>query len=377
MKLQTCMGVHKMKRAVVSACLIVLLACGVNPAIHIYASSKTEKKAETEVLGYIGKVIGGVNVRVGAGEKNDKVMHNGEGVHLDEGEEVLIIGEEMVGKKPWYQIKITLDGEEITGFATSTYIEKTKKAVTPSPTPTPEPTATPTPKPMATPTPEPTIVVKNETNVDGGSGNGTLKVIGFAAVTLIVISGVVYAVIKRSKMNNDVPSTELSKKVEQLKKIKIENSKEQDKPVAVMKRRPEIKTSDKIQDNHKNERKPDVYVKSSERANAEFAAASEAVLTKESVELKNEDLKLPGNVSPEEVKENVIKDNEEKRILRAQIEALREHDIVIHKYFGRGEVFDNSDVKLIEVRFGGDVRFMNKESLVAKKLLTITNERKR
>ena len=69
------------------------------------------------------------------------------------------------------------------------------------------------------------------------------------------------------------------------------------------------------------------------------------------------------------------KDGEEKKALRMRIQKLREHDIVIHKYFGRGEVFDNSDVRLIEVRFGNDVRFLNKDNLAAKKLLTITNER--
>ena len=51
------------------------------------------------------------------------------------------------------------------------------------------------------------------------------------------------------------------------------------------------------------------------------------------------------------------------------INKLKPHDLVVHKYFGKGEVYDNSDVKLLEVRFGSDVRFLNKESLISKHLL--------
>jgi len=59
----------------------------------------------------------------------------------------------------------------------------------------------------------------------------------------------------------------------------------------------------------------------------------------------------------------------EKELLREEIENLSPGDLVYHEYFGKGVVFDNSDVKRIEIRFGTDVRFVDKAACVAKKLM--------
>ncbi|MBQ8633806.1 MAG: hypothetical protein IJ420_09390 [Lachnospiraceae bacterium] len=59
----------------------------------------------------------------------------------------------------------------------------------------------------------------------------------------------------------------------------------------------------------------------------------------------------------------------EKELLREEIENLSPGDLVYHEYFGKGVVFDNSDVKRIEIRFGTDVRFVDKGACVAKKLM--------
>ena len=67
-------------------------------------------------------------------------------------------------------------------------------------------------------------------------------------------------------------------------------------------------------------------------------------------------------------------ESDEKRALREAIERLQEHDIVYHTIYGEGEVYDNSDVKLIEVRFGNDMRFLKKDQLVAKRELKIIDE---
>ena len=45
------------------------------------------------------------------------------------------------------------------------------------------------------------------------------------------------------------------------------------------------------------------------------------------------------------------------------------------EYYGKGEVYDNSDIGRIEVRFGNDVRFLNKDDLVSKKLLSKYEDR--
>ena len=52
-----------------------------------------------------------------------------------------------------------------------------------------------------------------------------------------------------------------------------------------------------------------------------------------------------------------------------EIENLSPGDLVYHEYFGKGVVFDNSDVKRIEIRFGTDVRFVDKSACVAKKIM--------
>ena len=64
----------------------------------------------------------------------------------------------------------------------------------------------------------------------------------------------------------------------------------------------------------------------------------------------------------------------EKRALRDAIDRLQEHDIVYHVIYGEGEVRDNSDVKLIEVRFNNDIRFLKKDQLVAKRELRVIDE---
>ena len=65
---------------------------------------------------------------------------------------------------------------------------------------------------------------------------------------------------------------------------------------------------------------------------------------------------------------------DDKRALRDAIERLQEHDIVYHTIYGEGEVYDNSDVKLIEVRFGNDMRFLKKDQLVARREHKVVDE---
>lgn len=354
------LGNYARKGIIACTCLSMLLLAASTTAdakIRATADVKTESTAKPEVLGYVGNVTGKVNVRVAAGEKNDKLMLDGKSVQLQEGEKVVILSEEKVGKKPWYEISFTRDGKELTGYATSTYIKKTKTAITPEPTatPTPEPTATPVPTTMPTITPMPTEQpVMEEKTVNEGNSNKFLY-LGIGVVLCIGIGAIIIANNRKKQEDNTEETNSLTKKVEELKNIKLSGNDNQEKPIAVMKRRPEVKKSVIKEESNTQVSYPNVYVKAKEPSiSEEFAAAKE-----------NEDPSI-----------NMAK-QDEKQALRTAIENLREHDIVIHKYFGKGEVFDNSDVRLIEVRFNGDARFLNKESLASKKLLTITNERRR
>lgn len=55
--------------------------------------------------------------------------------------------------------------------------------------------------------------------------------------------------------------------------------------------------------------------------------------------------------------------------VRARLEQLKEQDHVQHKLYGEGEVIDNSDAEIIQIRFGRDLRFLKKEKLARKDLV--------
>ena len=75
------------------------------------------------------------------------------------------------------------------------------------------------------------------------------------------------------------------------------------------------------------------------------------------------------DAASDRVLEEAAESKRAKEILKEEIDRMKPGDVVYHKYFGKGVVYDNSDIKVIEVRFGPDVRFLNKASCAAKKLL--------
>lgn len=329
--------------------------------------STTQDKDE---IYYIGKVTGGVNVRVGAGADKDQLVVANQSVKLKKGTEVTILSEIMVGSKPWYEIKFKLGKEEVVGYATSTYIEKTSKTIAPTPMPTltPEPTLTPTPEPTAIPTIEPTAIPTKTTSKAGENSTGSMILWIFGGISLLALGTVLTLSVRKKRKEDFEEAKEVSKKVDKLKNMVItkdidekDSNEKNSKNKAVGKFTKEGRpTRQPIAVQHTSE----VYVKNSKIDTNGFA--DELAVTKEQVAEEVSSIKI-----------SLGKDNGEKNELRKAIQALREHDIVIHKYFGKGEVFDNSDVKLIEVRFGGDVRFLNKDQLITKKLLQVTNERRR
>ena len=368
--------------------------------IHVTTTNETTQTNAPANGYYVGEATQAVNVREGAGVNHDKLMVDNKSVHLSKGTKVTILSEVLVGSKPWYQIQFTYEGQKLVGYATSSYINKTGEMITPTPSPTPTltptPTVEPTKVPEATDAPiKPSIVPESTSTNETKDNSPILFYIGGAVVLLAIVIGV-YVVLSRKQEVLEVEPNEVSRKVDKLKNMVLINSvseddtainkdasikddmkdsiKESIKGSEKKRRLPEIKVSkgekvirqaDLISD------RSDVYVKKSEEELAveetyttEFAAAAEVL------EELEEDIPLSEVFGSS-------KDIEEKIALRIAISKLREHDIVIHKYFGKGEVYDNSDVKLIEVRFGQDARFLNKEQLVNKKLLTVTNERRR
>nr|WP_295684532.1 SH3 domain-containing protein [uncultured Lachnoclostridium sp.] len=382
-------GKRILKGAMFGACFAMTVALFETSVTYghelkINALVSTQTKDKDEVY-YIGKVTGGVNVRVGAGSDKNQLVVGNQSVKLKKGTEVTILSEVMVGKKPWYEIRFEFEKNEVVGYATSTYIEKTSKTVTPTPIPTlsPTPTITPTTEPTAIPTVEPTTSpTQNQKETDNSKGSMILWI--FGGIAMVALGIVLALSVKKKRKEEYAEANEVSKKVEKLKNMVItKDIDEKESPDEKLKR----KAQGKFTKEGKPTRQPvavqhtsEVYVKNSKLNESsivtdEFAATSEQVIEDIS---KNKDRLEKNSLEKENLgKENLGKESVEKTDLRKAIQALREHDIVIHKYFGKGEVFDNSDVKLIEVRFGGDVRFLNKEQLVNKKLLQITNERRR
>ena len=144
---------------------------------------------------------------------------------------------------------------------------------------------------------------------------------------------IVYKILRDRKSGSDDAA---SRKVDRLKKLNLDN---RDSGRKV----PQIKRLD-VESSAPEEVRQDVYYKNSYDS------------------------------GEDDLKRNAEKDTDERRALRAAIDRLQEHDIVYHTTYGEGEVFDNSDVKLIEVRFGNDMRFLKKDQLVAKRELLIIDE---
>ncbi len=334
--------------------LIAILLTGTFflPLLDVRGESNSNSEEETEIY-YKGKVTAKVNVRAGAGENNERIEHNNQKVQLQPGTEVLILDEVMVGDKPWYHIRFQIGSDTLEGYSTSSYINKTKETITPTPLPTPTPTLSPTPSPTPINTPEPTVsaVMPKENGENKTSTTQIIIITIGAAVLLVSMCGILL----HQKKHPKAEQNELTEAVKKLQNVQI-TSQEQKK--SSTEKLPEIRPTKKEEKpkNKKTSRVPGVYVKN----------PSQSIF---------EDLEP--ELTPQERIDAVSKENEEKKAFRKQLDELREHDIVQHIYFGRGEVFDNTDIKLIEIRFGNDVRFLNKDALASKKLITKFEEAER
>lgn len=281
-----------------------------------------------------------LNVREGAGTGFGQIKdESGSIIQLKPQEKVVILDEAVADDgKIWYKIQFEREGKTYKGYAYSTYIDKGEKIVTPEPTPTP--TATPEPTPtqiesaIATKGPTPTLEAAkpDETTPSDGEKSGSKKAIIFVIFAVIAVAVlffglfIVLGLVKQNKRKNRIRN---ARKVDRMKNSEQESG---------GKRRPEIKRAD--DEGYVREVRQSVYYTNPEEDDM-YGISSEP---------------------------------DDKRTLRAAVDRLQEHDIINHKIYGEGEVYDNSDVKLMEVRFGNDVRFLNKDSIVAKRLIEIVDD---
>lgn len=331
-----------MKRTILFA--VIALAVAVLPMLQAKA---TEADSGEQIMNRIGRTTARVNVRYGPGDGlYDVIVHNGEKVTLNDNKEVLIVDEAVyeASGNIWYNIIFQWNGEELTGWATSSYITVIA-TVTPTPTPSPTPApATPTPTPEPTPSPTPTAVPATPTpmpTIDPSSGDFRFVWGMIAALVIIAIIAIALIYVKNKLVYSSARSQEMSQKMKRLKNINLAEEKEDvlSTTMITRRKRPEVR----IVDENDEDREYDPELIDS---------------------LFGEEIP-----SAEKLRQEPARESDEKRALRNEINKLKPHDMVLHKYFGKGEVYDNSDVKLLEVRFGSDVRFLNKDSLVSKRLL--------
>jgi len=342
------------------------------PQITAYAETEptfegTDVTPETEA--YVGVVVDtdDLNVRTGCGTDYDRIMVNGEYVILYKGDKVAVVGTGLSkGGRTWYEVRWMEDGVKYHGYVSGTFLKVTEERANPLPTPTPEPTATPIP----TPTPEPTIAptqaptqtpAPTEAPEEEG-GFSILKGIGVVVLLLLVAAGgYVFFMMKK----REAAGAETAEKIDSLKNIQLKKGPENENgnPINVMRRRQEVAE--------------DVKETSAVRPQSRTYESDAAILArKEHARQLSEEIMEKSRFydpSEEKKKEDELKQLseslKEKELLKEEIENLSPGDLVYHEYFGKGVVFDNSDVKRIEIRFGTDVRFVDKAACVAKKLM--------
>lgn len=356
----------------IGVCLLTMAV----PAVTVYAETEptyelTDLTAMAEA--YVGTVnVDGLNVRTGFGANFDQVKVNGKIVVLHEGDKVAVmsVGRSSSGNE-WYEVRWLDDGTEYHGYVRAKYVtmSDTKAEPLPTPTPiaTPTPTPEPTPEPTLTPEPTPTPIITPAPDIEEKEGGGfsVLKAMGIV-VLLLLIAAAVYVFLMMKK--REAAGAETSEKIDSLKNIQIKKEPEPENGYAinVMKRRQTVQEEP-------NEPKdaPVAHTRSKT-----YEADAAILARKEYARMMNEEIMEKSRFfdpAEEKKKEDELKhlseSLKEKELLREEIENLSPGDLVYHEYFGKGVVFDNSDVKRIEIRFGTDVRFVDKSACVAKKLM--------
>lgn len=354
------MGKQMRKVLYIALCGSLLLANG------SYASAATEAVYEYDVERGESNVYRGVvttyglNVRTAAGKDNPIVNVDGEDVALDKDDEVAILDQAENSRQIWYKVSFRRNGQIIVGYIHSGYVDLKDDILDPLATPTPIPTPTPTAAP-ATPTqvPEtatPTTSPQDNTEGENGGGGGLVAILGVVAIA----AGAFVALWYIKKRSDDLKGNETSEKLDNLKNISLPNAplSADGTPIAVRKRRdaaePEAEEEPR---RHPVERQDEASL----------------LADKERARLMNEEMirqsRNGGNEEEAAQLREIAANLKEKEVLKEEIDRLRIGDMVYHEYFGKGIVRDNSDVKVIEISFGQDVRFLNKASCASKRLL--------
>ncbi|MCR5585540.1 MAG: SH3 domain-containing protein [Lachnospiraceae bacterium] len=330
-------GLSRQFRRICKAVTVFLLVIFFLKDITVYAATEPTYKytAETENAdAYVVKITTSLNVRVGPGKNYNKITHpiTNKTISLKSGDLVAVMGESEVvyddgSTATWYEIRWIEDDIEFHGYINGKYTKKTGDPAIPLPTPTPiatntpTPTPTPTKGPTNTPAPSKTPTPTLPAPMMGDSVNGNPPWIGILIVALVLVACVAGYFVFVAKKKNAMYHEE-SETINGLRRVTPE------------------KFNDKVQQNVRPVKEED-YVDEVD-AEENYEANRQAAMA------------------------NAIK---EKEMIKKELDGLEEKDTVIHKYFGEGIVIDNSDVNNVEIKFGSEIRYINKESAAAKHLM--------
>ncbi len=389
--------------------------------------------AEEYTTGYFEGVINDsvsshVNVRYGPGSDKYEVIttSTGKSVQLKRGTAVSVVGETKDSALDvWYHIQFEFEGEAIDGYCLGSFISKGDKVLftpTPTPSPTEAPTATPTlPEdapivfnPTATPSPQ------TQDMLEKSDGLGPMMYILILFIVVIVFV-VIYTIV--TKVQEERLEKEMERYTNRGSFQKLDGESDEDFLAAKKdyfdslnlgdgERRPATKDDEIELDLNGIFDETSVYVteedidtKTTDITAEEFEDEAEEALEEVSEELSEElaqlgdwDVEEASAFDEEEVAgaeqtfdgiEEEITENlgdaaeaiqqaapiaevvSNASALLEKLNQLKEQDTLYHKLYGEGEIIDNSDSEVIQVRFGRDLRFLKKEKLAKKELVEL------
>ncbi|MBO4628056.1 MAG: hypothetical protein J5645_08775 [Lachnospiraceae bacterium] len=359
------------------------------------------------------------------GDLDDTVKTSGgKDVILAKGTKVYVVGESKDSDGDmWYHVKFTYSGEELEGYAYHTRVKRKDAQITFSPTPTTEPTATEVPP---TPTeeqqkgelinaPTPTQSPETENMVEQEKKNPNNKWKYFAIIVgVIIIGGIAFTVIthfSEKKIDEEMHRNSRHYEVERLEGESEEDFREarksafkgqlkdqSDRDIAEEIGIDEFKldldgvfddedatqgaVSEAVTEAVTEDAAAAIVSDAAEAAEAatgDWSDKDEAFLKHLSENADEQEKALIAQIVPNYPMsdEAAVTEEEEdpeptpEELLRVALDDLKEQDTLVHKEYGVGEVIDNSDPQVIQVRFGRDLRFLKKDRLARKQLVEL------
>ncbi len=272
-----------------------------------------------------------LNVRLGPGIEHPWVYL------LKEGDKVAVFDSaEAATGNIWYFVRFVADGREYSGYVAKAYTQPTGEDAVNIPTPTPVITSTPSPTPeiKETPTVAPTQEVKQDVPKKAEKKGVNIILVVLGIFILLIVGFYLYYRFIILKKKTELPKSEMEK-LEKLKKAT---------------ERAEIINREKKLYSEKPE----------QISNVSFLKTTDTEKTENGANSSDDE---------NDTNRNLLNSVKEKEEIKKELDELQDRDLVYHKYFGEGTVVNNDDVNNVEVRFGNEVRFINKESAAAKRIM--------